>query len=108
MNVKLSVKTVNTFDQGVEFADYKQLERHLDCKVCYCETHSPWQKRSNENMNGRLRWHLPKEAEIDKITQQKLDQLSAKMNQCPRRCLGYKTPLEMFIQQYKNDCRIWS
>lgn len=100
-------KTI-TFDQGCEFAAYREFEEQLKCRVYYCETHSPWQKGSNENMNGRLRWSLPKEAEIDRITQQELDQLAAKMNRCPRKCLGYKTPQELFIQQYKNDCRIWS
>lgn len=97
-----------TFDQGVEFADHKQLEQANERKVYYCETHSPWQKGSNENMNGRLRWHLPRDADIAKITQEELDKLAAKMNRCPRKCLGYKTPQEVFIQQYKNDCRIWS
>ena len=100
-------KTI-TFDQGIEFAAYRQLEQENKRKIYYCETHSPWQKGSNENMNGRLRWHLPKEADIAKITQEDLDQLAAKMNRCPRKCLGYKTPQEVFIQQYKNDCRIWS
>jgi len=100
-------KTI-TFDQGIEFADYRQLENDNERKVYYCETHSPWQKGSNENMNGRLRWHLPKEADIAKITQEQLDQLAAKMNRCPRKCLGYKTPQEVFFQQFKNDCRIWS
>src|SRR3990167_1568060 len=100
-------KTI-TFDQGIEFADYRQLESYNERKVYYCETHSPWQKGSNENMNGRLRWYLPKEADIDRITQEELDQLAAKMNRCPRKCLGYKTHQELFIQQHKNDCRIWS
>jgi IS30 family transposase len=100
-------KTI-TFDQGVEFADYRCLEQENQRKVYYCETHSPWQKGGNENMNGRLRWHLPRETDIAKITQEDLDQLAAKMNRCPRKCLGYKTPNEVFIQQYKNDCRIWS
>jgi len=100
-------KTI-TFDQGIEFAAYRQLEHKNKRKVYYCETHSPWQKGSNENMNGRLRWHLPRETDIAKITQEDLDQLAAKMNRCPRKCLGYKTPQEVFFQQYKNDCRIWS
>lgn len=104
---KKMCKTI-TFDQGVEFADYKHLEQQMNCKVYYCETHSPWQKGSNENMNGRLRWHLPRETDIAKITQEELDQLALKMNRCPRKCLGYKTPQELFIQQHKNDCRIWS
>lgn len=96
-----------TFDQGVEFADYRQLEQENKRKIYYCETHSPWQKGSNENMNGRLRWYLPRETDIAKISQADLDRLAAKMNRCPRRCLGYKTPQELFIQQYKNDCRTW-
>ncbi len=100
-------KTI-TFDQGCEFAGYRSLEQQIKCKVYYCETHSPWQKGSNENMNGRLRWYLPRETDIAKITQEDLDQLAAKMNRCPRKCLGYKTPQEVFIQQHKNDCRIWS
>lgn len=100
-------KTV-TFDQGTEFADYKHLEQQIQCKVYYCETHSPWQKGSNENMNGRLRRYLPRGTEIVKIAQEKLDELATKMNRCPRKCLGFKTPNELFIQQYKNDCRTWS
>lgn len=104
---KKMCKTI-TFDQGSEFADYRHLERQIKCRVYYCEAHSPWQKGSNENMNGRLRWHLPRETDIVKVSQEELDQLAARMNRCPRKCLGYKTPQEMFIQQYKNDCRIWS
>ena len=94
-----------TFDQGGEFADYKYLEQHGECKVYYCQTHSPWQKGSNENMNGRVRRYLPREFQIDKITQEELDHLALKMNQCPRKCLGFKTPQELFIQQHKNSCR---
>jgi IS30 family transposase len=97
-----------TFDQGVEFADYKLLESRRRCKIYYCETHSPWQKGTNENTNGRLRRYLPKTATIDDITQNHLDALADKMNLCPRKCLGYKMPKEVFIQQFKNDCRVWS
>jgi IS30 family transposase len=100
-------KTI-TFDQGSEFAAYRELEKQFKGSVYYCETHSPWQKGSNENMNGRLIWYLPRETDIAKITQEDLDQLASKMNRCPRKCLGYKTPQEVFIQQHKNDCRIWS
>ena len=96
-----------TFDQGSEFADYPHLQDQTACKVYYCQTHSPWQKGSNENMNGRLRRYLPREVEIDKVTQEELDRLAEKMNRLPRKCLGFKTPKEIFIQQLKNDCRTW-
>jgi IS30 family transposase len=103
---KKMCKTI-TFDQGTEFADYRHLEQHMTCRVYYCETHSPWQKGSNENMNGRLRRYLPRSIEIARLTQAELDQIAEKMNRCPRKCLGFKTPNELFIQQYKNDCRTW-
>jgi len=66
-------------------------------------------KHANKNIpNGRLRKYLPKNARIDLISQKDLDLIAEKMNRCPRKCIGYKTPKELFIQQYKNDCRIWS
>ena len=104
---KKMLKTI-TFDQGSEFANHQYLEEHRQCEVYYCEAHSPWQKGGNENMNGRLRKYLPKNAKINLITQEELDLIAEKMNRCPRKCIGYKTPNELFIQQYKNDCRIWS
>jgi IS30 family transposase len=103
---KKMVKTI-TFDQGTEFAAHQLLEKNIGCDVYYCEAHSPWQKGSNENMNGRLRKYLPKNAKINLITQEELDLIAGKMNRCPRKCIGYKTPNELFIQQYKNDCRTW-
>jgi IS30 family transposase len=96
------------FDQGSEFADYKYLKQEKPYKIYYCETHSPWQKGSNENMNVRLRLYLPRETEIDKITLEEFNQLATTMNRCPRKYLGFKTPQELFIQQYKNDCHIWN
>ncbi len=59
-------------------------------------------------MNVRLRRYLPRETDIDKMTQEELDELAKKMNRCTRKCLGFKTHQELFIQQYKNNCRIWS
>jgi len=99
-------KTI-TFDQGSEFADHRHLEQQAHSKVFYCEAHSPWQKGSNENMNGRLRRYLPSSTNIAEVTQEELEQLAEKMNRCPRKCIGYKTPNEVFIQQHKNDCRTW-
>ncbi len=98
-------KTI-TFGQGIEFANYRQLEPDNECKVYCYERYSPWQKGSNEYMNGRLSGTC-READIDRITQEEPDQLVTKMNRRPRRCLGYKIPQELFIQQYKNDRRIW-
>ncbi len=73
-------KLIIAFDQGSEFADYKHLRQEKPYKIYYCETHSPWQKGSNENMNGRLRLYLPRETEIDKITLEEFNELTTTMS----------------------------
>jgi len=100
----LICKTI-TFDQGGEFANYWLIERAVPCKVYYCEKRSPWQKGSNENMNGRLRRYLPKDADIDQVEQKDLDVLANKMNTLPRKCLGYQTPLEVYSKCFGKGCR---
>jgi IS30 family transposase len=91
-----------TFDQGSEFADYKQLETNIGCRVYYCEISSPWQKGTNENTNGRLRRYLPRKIDITSISQKDLDHIAKRANATPRKCLGFKTPKEMF-QQYSQE-----
>jgi transposase, IS30 family len=100
-------KTI-TFDQGSEFANFPQIETHLPCKTYYCEARSPWQKGTNENMNGRLRRYLPRDTLIHQVTQQQLDLLANKINNLPRKCLGFKKPKELIFQFKRNLCRTWS
>lgn len=94
-----------TFDQGIEFAAYPVVEKSVQCKIYYCQIHSPWQKGSNENMNGRLRRYLPRNININTIHQKDLDQLAEKMNTLPRKCLGFRTPKELALKHIKSTCR---
>lgn len=84
-------KTI-TFDRGTEFASY----RDLGMTTYFCNPHSPWQKGSNENFNGRLRKYLPKTYNPRDLSQDLLDKIEHKMNNQPRKCLGFKTPSEVF------------
>lgn len=92
-------------DQGTEFMDFRSIERETKCKIYFCDPHSPWQRGSNENMNGRLRRFLPKKFKIDGITQRTLDKIAIQVNNTPRKCLGYQTPDEVFKQHWKSYCR---
>lgn len=87
-------KTI-TFDRGTEFASYKNLE----LTTYFCNPHSPWQKGSNENFNGRLRKYLPKNYNPKNLSRDLLDKISDVMNNQPRKCLGFKTPQEVFYSQ---------
>jgi len=89
-----------TLDQGTEFMAFRKIERQTRCKIYFCDPHSPWQRASNENMNGRLRRFLPKKFKIDEINHEFLDRIAEQANNTPRKCLSYQTPREVFMQHW--------
>lgn len=84
-----------TFDNGKEFADFKNIERELGLKVYFANPHSPWERGTNENTNGLLRDFLPKGYDFSKLTKARLAQIQKMLNNRPRKCLNYRTPLEV-------------
>ena len=85
-----------TFDNGTEFAHHHQLTDKLGVRTFFCDPHSPWQKGGVENAIGRLRRNLPRKTNIETLTKNDLDQIICQYNNIPRKCLGYKTPAEVF------------
>ena len=85
-----------TFDRGSEFAGYTVLDRDLAVKAYFCDPHSPWQKGAVENLNGRVRRFLPRHCEPEALARAPLRRLADRLNDTPRRCLGYRTPREVF------------
>ena len=87
-----------TFDRGSEFAGYAALDRELAVEAYFCDPHSPWQKGGVENLNGRARRFLPRESPSEALARPHLRRLADRLNDTPRRCLGYRTPREVFEQ----------
>ena len=85
-----------TFDRGTEFAGYTVLGRDLAVESYFCDPHSPWQKGGVENTNGRVRRFLPRHCEPGALARPHLRRLADRLNDTPRRCLGYRTPREVF------------
>jgi IS30 family transposase len=90
-------KTV-TFDNGTEFAHHDKLNSVV-AGTFFCDTRSPWQKGGVENAIGRMRRFLPRKTDLTQITDEQFDALIAIYNNTPRKCLGYKTPAEVFLSQ---------
>lgn len=84
-----------TFDNGTEFAEHYRLNE-AGIKTYFCDVRSPWQKGGVENAIGRLRRSLPRKTDIAGLREQDIEQLVAVYNHTPRKCLGYKTPAEVF------------
>lgn len=93
--VKEKVWTI-TFDNGREFSEHYRLKDALGCKTYFSEPYSSWQRGCNENTNGLLRRYFPKTMKLDKIEKSELLRVVGELNHRPRKCLGYRTPMEVF------------
>ncbi len=97
------LKTI-TFDNGTEFARHYRLTEQLGIHTYFCDTRSPWQKGGVENAIGRLRRALPRKTNLDTVSNDALDKLVSKYNNTPRKCLGFQTPAETFLQPLHFKC----
>jgi IS30 family transposase len=88
-------KTI-TVDNGKEFAEFKTMEKELQAKVYFAHPYSSWERGTNENTNGLIRQYFPKGTDFNLISQKEIDKVVDKLNNRPRKCLGYRTPAEVF------------
>jgi IS30 family transposase len=87
-----------TWDRGSEMADHKRFTLETDIKVYFCDPQSPWQRGSNEQINGLLRQYFPKGMDLSGIHQNKLNAVARQLNERPRQTLDFETPAERFSQ----------
>lgn len=92
-----------TYDQGREMALHKQLTANTGIAVYFCDPHSPWQRGSNENINGLVRQYLPKGTDLSGYTQQQLDAIADEINARPRKGLGVRCPLAVYRELLLNS-----
>ncbi|RZS76807.1 IS30 family transposase [Phyllobacterium myrsinacearum] len=88
-----------TFDRGTEFTDWPYLQAGIGTQTWFCDPQSPWQKGTVENTNRRARKWLSREVDPLSISDVDLTEICNRLNSTPRKCLGYKTPAEVFRQK---------
>jgi len=80
----------------MEMAEHKQFTNHTNMPVYFAHPYSSWERGTNENTNGLIRRFFPKGTDFKKITEKQLKVVQNKLNNRPRKVLGYKTPNEVF------------
>lgn len=105
--VPACVRKTLTYDQGKEMARHGELARRVGIRVYFADPHSPWQRPSNENANGLIRQYLPKGTDLSKASQAELDAIASRLNNRPRKVLGFATPAEVFQREILSlGCRV--
>ena len=86
-----------TSDNGKEFAEHKKIADKLNAKFYFAHPYASWERGLNENTNGLIRQYFPKGSDFTNITQKEINQVMQKLNNRPRKCLGIKTPNQVFL-----------
>lgn len=85
-----------SLDNGSEFSEFQLLEANLNTEIYFAEPHKPWQRGTNENTNDILRFFFPKGTNFHEVSEQELEAVVYLINTRPRKCLGWKSPFEVF------------
>jgi IS30 family transposase len=94
----LTVQTI-TSDHGREFAQHQRIARQLKADFYVAHPYSSWERGLHENTNGLVRQYFPKKSDFSKITDRQIKKVVERLNNGPRKTLGYKTPNEVFFKQ---------
>lgn len=88
-----------TYDNGSENVLHERINDQLNTDSYFCNPYHSWEKGSVENVNGLIRRFLPKKTDFAKITHKRIKEIEFLLNNRPRKCLGFKTPNQVFLAQ---------
>ena len=95
-----------TFDNDTAFAQHGLLRAMRDMTTWFCDAYASWQKGGIENANGRLRRWLPRNLDIDRMSEEDIQEIVLTANLTPRKCLGFKTPFQAILAELGKDVKI--
>jgi IS30 family transposase len=98
-NLPTLQKMTLTVDNGKEFSRHADLGKVIGMDVYFAHPYHSWERGLNEHTNGLLRQYLPKKRSLDTLTKRELAYIVDRINNRPRKSLGYRTPFEMFYRK---------
>jgi len=87
-----------TADNGKEFANHEQIAEKLNANFYFAHPNAAWERGSNENAVGLVRQYFPKKQSFDPITNDDTELVMDLLNNRPRKCLDFKSPIEVFLE----------
>jgi IS30 family transposase len=90
------LKQTVTVDNGSEFCDWEEVSKKTDTAFYFTKPYHAWEKGTNENTNGLIRYYFPKKTDFNFISEEKIQQVQDIINHRPRKCLDYKKPIELY------------
>ncbi len=95
-----------TFDNDTAFAQHGLLGTMRHMTTWFCDAYASWQKGGVENANGRLRRWLPRQIDIDRLSDEEIQEIVLTTNLTPRKCLSFKTPFQAILKELGKDVQI--
>jgi len=86
-----------TYDNGKEFALHQDIDKELQSDGYFAHPYHSWERGLNENTNGLIRQFFPKGKDLSEVTDKDIQRVMDKLNNRPRKCLGFKTPNQVFF-----------
>lgn len=98
--LKDNVSTI-TYDNGKEFAAHQTVSEALEATAYFAHPYHSWERGLNENMNGLIRQYFPKKTDFALVSDAEIEEVVNKLNNRPRKCLGWKTPNQVFFGDHQ-------
>lgn len=89
-----------TYDNGPENARHLKINEKLGCLSYFCLPYHSWEKGAVEQVNGLIRRYLPKGTDFSMVTEKQIQDIERDLNTRPKKCLGYRTPIEIYNELY--------
>ena len=97
-----------TSDNGLEFAEHEVMAKKLEAKFYFAHPYSSWERGLSENTNKLVRQYIPKKTSFEDITDMEINEITMKINKRPRKKLGYKNPLYVFLSNFNKNVALAS
>lgn len=99
---RAAVKTL-TSDNGKEFAQHERVAERLECDFYFAHPYASWERGINENTNGLIRQYIRKGTSMAHVTDSLLEFIMERLNNRPRKKLGFRTPKEAFFSELEKN-----